>query len=103
MTVLPNLAEAKILNINSDVNDLNFTHKDLQVGSISGNVVDEATLQPLDGVAVSVTSAPLADSSLIGTDSNGNYSVDVFEGTYYLFAYKPAYQLLYYNQATSYF
>ena len=98
-----NLAEAKILNINSDVNDLNFTHKDLQVGSISGNVVDEATLQPLDGVAVSVTSAPLADSSLIGTDSNGNYSVDVFEGTYYLFAYKPAYQLLYYNQVTSIF
>ena len=98
-----NLAEANLLNVSSDITDLNFIHKDLQVGSISGKVIDAETLQPLQEVAVSVTSAPLTDSSLIGTDSNGNYSVNVFEGTYYLFAYKPAYQLLYYNQVPSIF
>lgn len=98
-----NLEDASILEINSDTSDINFIHRNLQAGSISGNVIDATNLSPVEGVEISTTSYPKLDSSFVGTDSNGDYTVDVFEGEYLLFAYKSGYELLFYNQATTIF
>lgn len=97
------LENASMLEINSDVSDINFIHSNLQLGFISGNVIDATNLSPIEGVEISTTSNPKLDSSFVGTDSNGDYSVAVFEGEYLLFAYKPTYELLFYNQAATIF
>ena len=97
------LQDADIMEVNSDTSDINFVHNNLQVGSISGNVIDVADLSPLEGVEISTTSNPKLDSSFVGTDSSGDYSVDVFEGEYLLFAYKTGYEVLFFNQAPTIF
>ena len=98
-----NLEDAGILEINSDTSNINFVHSNFQVGSISGNVIDAATLSPLEEVEISTTAFPKLDSSIVVTDSNGDYTVDVFEGTYLLFAYKTGYEVLFFNQAATIF
>ena len=98
-----NLEDAGILEINSDTSDINFVHSNFQVGSISGNVIDAATLSPLEEVEISTTAFPKLDSSIVVTDSNGDYTVDVFEGTYLLFAYKTGYEVLFFNQVATIF
>ncbi len=98
-----NLEDADIFEVSGEAVSLNFIHRLLSVGSISGKVVDAATLQPIEGAEVSVASMPLLDSMIIGTDGNGNYSINVFEGDYSVFAYKSGYKLTFYNQVYNLF
>jgi hypothetical protein len=98
-----NIDDADIFEVSGNADSLNFIHRLLSVGSISGKVIDAATLQPMEGAEVSVSSMPLLDSMIIGTDADGNYSINVFEGDYSVFAYKPGYKLTFYNQVYNLF
>lgn len=98
-----NLEDADIFEVSGDANSLNFIHRLLSVGSISGKVIDAATLQPIENAEISVASMPLLDSMIIGTDADGNYSINVFEGDYSVFAYKQGYKLTFYNQVYNLF
>lgn len=97
------LMDADLLHVTSNVSDINFTHKLLQLGTISGNVVDAVTNLPLSGAGISLSSVPLTDSSLIVTGPDGNYTADVFEGEYIVSAYSQDYQVQFYDHVTSYF
>ncbi len=93
------LSEAELLLVNNDKDEINFTFPVLQVGSISGKVRDVETQTPLSNVFISVSNAEPGDSSFIGTDQNGNYSIQVFEGDYILFAYDDGYYQQFYKDA----
>ncbi len=95
--------DADILKVSENLTDINFTHPVLSPGTISGKIIDARTYQQLGGVSISLTSLPLADSAVIVTDAEGNYSVRVFEGDYYIFAYKDGYKDTYYNQVHNIF
>lgn len=99
----PTLEEADLLTLISDTSNINFTHPVLQVGSISGNVIDAVTNLPIQGAEIQFTSNPLIDSTLVGTNENGNYSVNVFEGEYFVLAYKPGYQVQFFDQVLTIF
>ncbi len=93
------LREADLLTVNSNIDNINFTFPILQQGTISGTVRDAETHQPLSSVFISVSTEEPGDSSFIGTDQNGNYSIDVFEGNYILFAYTEGYYQQFYKNA----
>ncbi len=94
-----NLQDADLLEVNNNITNINFTFPILQVGSISGKVRDAETQTPLSNVFISVSTAEPGDSSFIGTDQNGDYSIQVFEGDYILFAYDDGYYQQFYKDA----
>lgn len=94
-----NLQDADLLEVNSNITNINFTFPVLQVGSISGKVRDAETQTQLSNVFISVSTAEPGDSSFIGTDQNGDYSIQVFEGDYILFAYDDGYYQQFYKDA----
>jgi hypothetical protein len=94
-----NLKEANILEVTADIPQLNFIHRQLPLGSISGKVIDAQTLQPVENAEVSVVSMPLTDSSFMGTDAEGKFTIQVFEGVYKIYAYKTGYRKIFYNHA----
>ncbi len=83
--------------------DINFTFPVLQLCSISGTIRDAGTQMPLRGVFIAVTSLENNDSTFIGTDQNGDYTINVFEGNYTLYAYQPGYLLEYYKDVNNSF
>ncbi len=93
------LQEADLLLVNDNMDEVNFTFPALQQGSISGKVRDAATQQSLSNAWVMVSSAEPGDSSFTSTDQNGNYSIQVFEGDYILYAHKIGYYLQFYQNA----
>ena len=50
------------------------------LGTLSGTVTDSGTLAPIEGALVEATGGPVDRSAT--TDSSGNYTMDVCEGTY---------------------
>lgn len=94
-----NLQDANLLEVNNNITNINFTFPILQQGTISGKVKDAETQTPLSNVFISVSTAEPGDSSFIGTDQNGNYSIQVFEGDYVLFAYDDGYYQQFYKDA----
>jgi len=94
-----NLQDADLLEVNNNINNINFTFPILQQGTISGKVKDAETQAPLSNVFISVSTQEPGDSSFIGTDQNGNYSIQVFEGDYILFAYDDGYYQQFYKDA----
>jgi len=97
------LCEADVLEVNEKIDQVNFTFPVLQQGSISGKVIDANTQQPLSDVWISVSSAEPGDSSFTGTDQDGNYYIEVFEGDYFLFADKIGYYIQFYKDAHNVF
>jgi subtilisin family serine protease len=49
-------------------------------GTLSGTVTDSVSTQPISGASITTANGPFDYSTT--TDSNGNYSMDVCEGTY---------------------
>ena len=47
----------------------------MNVGSIKGNIVDEATAKPIAGVLITATSPHLPGEQVVQSDSSGNYNV----------------------------
>lgn len=88
---------ADVIDFNKDTTVLNFSFPVLTLCSISGTIRDAATQKPLSNVFIAVNSIENQDSTFIGTDMNGNYSITVFEGTFTLYAYQPGYFLDYYK------
>jgi len=99
----PDLANADVLKLNNDTSGIDFIFPVLQTGIISGKVIDAVTQQPLSNTFIMVSTAEAGDSSGVGTDQNGNYSIPVFEGDYILFAYSMGYYPQYYKDADNIF
>jgi hypothetical protein len=85
------------------IDSINFIYPNLNIGTISGTVRDAATQQPIQNAFITVTSSELTDSTFIGTDANGNYAIDVFEGEYFLRAYQSGYLIQYYKNVYNLF
>ncbi|HVO76317.1 MAG TPA: carboxypeptidase regulatory-like domain-containing protein [Ignavibacteriaceae bacterium] len=93
------LADAELIEVNSQTNDINFTLPDLSLGTISGKVIDKETQLPLSNAWISVQSAEPSDSVFSGTDENGNYTIEVFEGSYHVSVYENGYYKQFYKDA----
>jgi subtilisin family serine protease len=50
------------------------------LGTLSGTVTDSVSTQPISGASITTANGPVDYSTT--TDANGNYSIDVCEGTY---------------------
>ncbi|HEX9652472.1 MAG TPA: carboxypeptidase regulatory-like domain-containing protein [bacterium] len=96
------LSDATLVEINSD-RTINFSLRQLRVGSISGSVTDLATAQPLSQAFVFLSSEVPSDSSENTTDENGNYTVSAFEGTYFARAEKAGFVRLFYDNVQNLF
>ncbi len=81
------LDDAGLLNINKDTSGINFNFAAIQTGTISGTVKDAVTHQPLSQALVKVFTDTLNLHQTF-TDANGNYSMNVPEGSYYVSASK---------------
>ncbi|MFZ2323910.1 MAG: carboxypeptidase regulatory-like domain-containing protein [Ignavibacteriaceae bacterium] len=93
----PSLKEADLLVANDNLDNIDFIFPVLQLCAISGKIIDAETQQPLSHVWISVSSADQGDSTFTGTDENGDYSIQVFEGNYILFAYTEGYFQQFYD------
>ncbi len=89
--------DADIAVFSNDTSNINFIFPTLTFCSISGTIRDAITLKPLSNVFIAVNSSENHDSTFIGTDKNGNYTIQVFEGSYTLYAYQPGYIFEYYK------
>jgi hypothetical protein len=98
-----NLADAELIEVNTQTNDINFTFPYLNLGTISGKAIDKETQQPLSNVWVSVQSAEPSDSVFSGTDENGNYTIEVYEGSYYVSVYENGYYKQFYKDVSNTF
>ena len=88
---------ADVITISNDTTNIDFTFPTLTLCTISGTIRDAVTHNPLSNVFIAVNSIENSDSTFIGTDQNGNYSIQVFEGSYTLYAYQSGYFLDYYK------
>ena len=88
---------ADIAVFSNDTSNINFIFPTLTLCTISGTIRDAATLKPLSNVFIAVNSSEDRDSTFLGTDQNGNYTIQVFEGSYTLYAYQPGYIFEYYK------
>ncbi|MGA8265909.1 MAG: carboxypeptidase regulatory-like domain-containing protein, partial [Ignavibacteriaceae bacterium] len=95
--------DADIIIFSNDTSGIDFVFPTLTLGSISGTIRDAATQKPLSNVFIAVNSIQNRDSTFIGTDQNGNYSIQVFEGSYILYAYEQGYFLDYYKDVNNSF
>lgn len=86
-----------------DTDSIDFIYPNLNIGTISGTMTDAVTHEPIPNSYISVTNSEYNDSTFIGTDPNGNYTLSLFEGEYYLFAYEPGYLMQYYNNVFNLF
>ena len=95
------LSEADLIEVNNDISDIDFTFPLLSQGTISGTVKDAVTQQPLSNTVIEFYTAEiLADSNVVYTDQNGNYTIQVFEGNYILNAFRfTGYYRQYYKEA----
>ena len=95
------LAEADLVEVNDNISDIDFTFPVLIKGTISGTVKDAVTQQPLSNTLIEFYTAEiLADSNVVYTDQNGNYTIGVFEGNYILNAVSfTGYYRQYYKEA----
>ncbi len=89
--------DADIAIFSNDTSNINFIFPTLTLCTISGTIRDAATLKPLSNVFIAVNSSEDRDSTFLGTDQNGNYTIQVFEGSYTLYAYQPGYIFEYYK------
>jgi len=110
-----NFADATPITVSDDVVGINFDFSIIEFGSISGQVTDQETGQPMADAWVSLM--PTTQDSLYGgffpglgscvvTDAEGNYEIDnVPEGEYIVscFGDNRDYIPLFYDQAVDYF
>ena len=89
--------DADVVHFGKDTTNINFMFPTLTLCSISGTISDAVSHKPLSNVFIAVNSIENRDSTFIGTDQNGNYTIQVFEGSYTLYAYQPGYFLEYYK------
>ncbi|MHB8579351.1 MAG: carboxypeptidase regulatory-like domain-containing protein [Ignavibacteriaceae bacterium] len=89
--------DADIAVFRNDTSNINFIFPTLTLCSISGTIRDAITLKPLSNVFIAVNSSENHDSTFIGTDQNGKYNIQVFEGSYTLYAYQQGYIFEYYK------
>ena len=96
------LSEADLVEVNNNISDIDFNFPVLIKGTISGTVKDAVTQQPLSNTVIEFyTAEVLADSNVVYTDQNGNYTIGVFEGNYILntFRFFGYYYRQYYKEA----
>ncbi len=99
----PKLADADLIEIKDTITVVDFIFPFLEIGTISGRVIDAATQQPLFNSFISASSQEPRDSLFSGCDENGNYTIEVFEGSYNISAYDDGYYWQFYDNAYSTF
>ena len=95
----PDLSTADILVIKKDTSGINFTFPTIYTGTISGKVTDKVSQQPISNAWLALGSNNPSDSSFTSTDQDGNYSMKVLEGDYFLLAGKLNYYQQFYKNA----
>ena len=92
-----NLAEAEKVYVDAQTTGIDFTFPYLELGTISGKIIDNETQQPITNAWITIESVVPSDSTFSDTDENGNYTIEAFEGTYHVSVYVPGYYKQFYK------
>ena len=86
-----NLASADIINVDTTTSNIDFIIPLSMLGTISGKVKDATNQQPIGNAIITASTETPRDTLLIFTDENGNYDIQVFEGSYNVSVVKDDY------------